>query len=67
MSTRSLASNVDVESDVKGNEEASRRHKAQADAAAHQDMDPARLGGELSAEDRPADESETAETLKRGD
>ena len=42
-----------------------RRHAAQADAAGRPDVSPARLGAELAAEDRPSDESETAESLKR--
>ena len=39
-----------------------RRHAAQA--AGRPDVSPARLGAELAAEDRPSDESETAESLK---
>ena len=35
------------------------------DAAGRPDVSPARLGAELAAEDRPSDESETAESLKR--
>ena len=42
-----------------------RRHAAQADAAGRSDVSPARLGAALAAEDRPSDESETAESLKR--
>ena len=42
-----------------------RRHAAKADAAGRPDVSPARLGAELAAEDRPSDESETAESLKR--
>jgi hypothetical protein len=41
------------------------RHEAHADAAGHQDVEPARLGAELAAEDRPRDETETADALKR--
>ena len=42
-----------------------RRHHAQAGAAGRRDVSPARLGAELAAEDRPRDESETADSLKR--
>ena len=42
-----------------------RRHEAQAEAATRRDIPPARLGAELAAEDRPRDESETADALKR--
>ena len=42
-----------------------RRHEAHAEAASRRDVSPARLGAELAAEDRPRDESETAESLKR--
>ena len=42
-----------------------RRHEAHAEAATRRDVSPARLGGELAAEDRPRDESETADSLKR--
>jgi hypothetical protein len=41
------------------------RNEAQADAAGRPDVSPARLGAELAAEDRPADKTETAESLKR--
>ena len=44
---------------------AAERHDAHADAATHQDVEPARLGAELAAEDRPRDETETADALKR--
>ena len=41
------------------------RHDAHADAATREDVEPARLGAELAAEDRPRDETETADALKR--
>ncbi len=43
----------------------SRRHHEQAETAAHRDVQPAHLGAELAAEDRPGDETETADALKR--
>ena len=68
MSRQSVAPLAVVESAEKDEEaERRKRHKAQNDAAGRMDMDPARLGSELSAEDRPSVESETAENLKRGD
>ena len=33
------------------------RRDAHADAAGHQDVEPARLGAEIAAEDRPSDET----------
>ena len=41
------------------------RHAAHAEAAQHGDLDPARLGAEIAAEQRPGDESETADAIKR--
>ena len=41
------------------------RHDGHAEAATHQDVEPARLGAELAAEDRPSEETETADALKR--
>jgi hypothetical protein len=46
-------------------EERERRHKILAKAGMRGDTDLARLGGELSAEDRPNEETETADALKR--
>jgi hypothetical protein len=65
MSRQNLAS-TEVVNSVKHEDEREERHKAQAKAAAKRNVDPARLGGELSAEDRPKDETETADALKRG-
>jgi hypothetical protein len=45
--------------------ERSTRRKAKADAAQRMDADHARLGAEISAEERSTDESETADALKR--
>jgi len=39
--------------------------EAHADAATRLDGSAARLGAELSAENRPSDDSETADALKR--
>lgn len=41
------------------------RHAAHAEAAQRGGVSPARLGIELSAEDKPNDESETADAIKR--
>jgi hypothetical protein len=41
------------------------RHAAHAEAAKHGDMEPARLGVELAAEERVRDETETADAIKR--
>jgi hypothetical protein len=41
------------------------RHAAHAEAAKHGDVSPARLGAELSAEERPGEETETADSIKR--
>ena len=41
------------------------RHEAHAEAASRRDVSPARLGAELAAEDRPRDETETADALRR--
>jgi hypothetical protein len=64
MSRQNLASTEVVDS-VAHEGEREERHKAQAKAATKRNIDPARLGGELSADDRPHDESETANALKR--
>jgi hypothetical protein len=64
MSRQNLAATEVVDS-VAHEDEREKRHKSQAKAAGKQDTDPARLGGELSAEDRPQDETETADALKR--
>ena len=42
-----------------------RRHKAEADSSTRLAMPKERLGASLAADDRPADESETADALKR--
>jgi hypothetical protein len=41
------------------------RHAAHAEAAKHGDVSPARLGAELAEEERPTDETETADSIKR--
>jgi hypothetical protein len=64
MSRQNLAATEAVES-VAREDDRERRHKNQANAASKQNMDPARLGAELSAEDRPQGETETADALKR--
>ena len=64
MSRQNLAATEVVDS-VAHEDEREDRHKAHARAATKRNVDPARLGGELSAEDRPQDETETADALKR--
>ena len=64
MSRQNLAATEVVDS-VAHEDEREKRHKSQAKAAGRQDVVPARLGGELSAEERPSDETETADALKR--
>ena len=64
MGRQNLAATEVVDS-VAHEEEREKRHRSQAKAAGRRDMDPARLGAELSAEDRPQDETETAGALKR--
>jgi hypothetical protein len=56
---------TEVVGSVAHEDEREERHQAQAKAATKRNIDPARLGGELSAEDRPHDETETADALKR--
>ena len=41
------------------------RHAAHAEAAQRMDVPPARLGVALSAENKPNDETETADAIKR--
>lgn len=41
------------------------RQEARKRAAGRGDVSPARLGAELAGEDRPRDESETADAIKR--
>jgi hypothetical protein len=64
MSRQNLAATEVVDS-LAHEDEREERHKDQAKAATKRNVDAARLGGELSAEDRPQDESETADALKR--
>jgi len=64
MGRQNLAATEVVDS-VAHEDEREKRHKSQAKAAGRQDMDLARLGEELLAEDRPQDETETADALKR--
>jgi hypothetical protein len=65
MSRQNLVS-TEVINSVEHEDEREERHKAQAKATTKRNVDPARLGGELSAEDRPQDETETADALRRG-
>jgi hypothetical protein len=64
MSRQNLAATEVVDS-VAHEDKRQRRHKSQAKAAGRRNLDPARLGAELSTEDRPQDETETADALKR--
>ena len=41
------------------------RHQAHAEAAQRGDVSPARLGAEITTEEKPRDESETADAIKR--
>jgi hypothetical protein len=50
---------------IDGPEAARKRHQPDPDAASRLSIDKARVGGELSADPLPYDESETAEALKR--
>jgi len=65
MSRQNLAATEVVDSVAHEEDQREERHKAQAKAATKRNVDSARLGVELLAEDRPQEETETADALKR--